>query len=207
MKYKKIGDILILDKYNQNDNNIEELVKIHKVKTIIKLNFIHGQKRVPNFKILYGNETETIHKENGCYFKLDLKKVMWSKGNVNERLRIAKLVNDNEIILDMFAGIGYFSIPIAVHSNPKTIYSIEINPDSYYYLNKNIELNNINKIKNISKNNISKNNINRNNINRDNINRDNINRDNINRDNINRNNINRDNINRNNINRDNINRN
>ena len=98
------------------------------------------------YNILYGNETETIHKENGCLFKLDLSKVMWSKGNNNERLRIAKLVEDNEVVLDMFAGIGYFSIPIGVHSNAKRIYSIEINPNSYFYLCENIKLNKLDNI-------------------------------------------------------------
>ena len=98
------------------------------------------------YNIIYGSETETINKENGCLFKLDLAKVMWSKGNNNERLRIAKLVEDDEVVLDMFAGIGYFSIPIGVHSNAKQIYSIEINPNSYFYLNENIKLNKLDNV-------------------------------------------------------------
>ena len=112
----------------------------------MKIDHIQGTKREPVYNILYGNETETIHKENGCLFKLDLSKVMWSKGNNNERLRIAKLVEDNEVVLDMFAGIGYFSIPIGVHSNAKRIYSIEINPNSYFYLCENIKLNKLDNI-------------------------------------------------------------
>ena len=104
------------------------------------------KKREPVYNILYGSETETIHKENGCLFKLDLSKVMWSKGNNNERLRIAKLVEEGEVVLDMFAGIGYFSIPIGVHSNAKHIYSIEINPNSYFYLCENIKLNKLDNI-------------------------------------------------------------
>ncbi|MDR3063180.1 MAG: class I SAM-dependent methyltransferase family protein [Methanobrevibacter sp.] len=138
MKYKKIGEILVLDKYQ---NDVNELLTKHNVKTIIKVNKIHGQLRKPNMEILAGSNTETIHKENGCLFKLDLSKVMWSKGNINERLRIAKQVKDGEEVLDMFAGIGYFSIPIAKHSNPKQIIAIEINPDSFYYLKENISLN------------------------------------------------------------------
>ena len=66
---------------------------------------------------------------------------MWSKGNNNERLRIAKLVEDDETVLDMFAGIGYFSIPIGVHSNAEKIISIEINPNSYNFLCENAKLN------------------------------------------------------------------
>ena len=148
MKWKKIGDILILDnKFTvQSDTQLKELSDKHNVKTIMKVDHIYGTKREPVIKLLYGNDTETINKENGCLFKLDLKKVMWSKGNNNERIRIAKLGEDNETVIDMFAGIGYFSIPIGVHSNAKQIYSIEINPNSFHYLKENIKLNKISNI-------------------------------------------------------------
>ena len=145
MKFKKIGDILLLDN-NYSKEDFEELSKKHNVKTIMKIDHIQGTKREPVYKILYGNETETIHKENGCLFKLDLAKVMWSKGNNNERLRIAKLVGDDETVIDMFAGIGYFSIPIGVHSNAKEVISIEINPNSYKFLCDNIKLNKLNNV-------------------------------------------------------------
>jgi len=145
MKYKKIGDILILDK-KYSGSDFEELSLKHNVKTIMEIDHIQGTKREPVYKVLYGDETETINKENGCLFKLDLSKVMWSKGNNNERLRIAKLVEDDETVIDMFAGIGYFSIPIGVHANAKEIYSIEINPNSYHYLCENIKLNKVNNI-------------------------------------------------------------
>lgn len=145
MKYKKIGDILIVDNSYSNDD-YESLSKRHNVKTIMKINHIQGTKREPVYKILYGGETETINKENGCLFKLDLSKVMWSKGNNNERLRIAKLVGDGETVIDMFAGIGYFSIPIGVHSKAKQVHAIEINPNSHHYLCENIKLNKLNNV-------------------------------------------------------------
>ena len=118
MKWKKIGDILIVDNKFNNDSlySLESIAAEHKVKSIIKIDRIEGQKREPTVSLLYGRETETIHKENGCLFNLDLSKVMWAKGNNNERLRIAKLVKDGETVVDMFAGIGYFSIPIAIIS-------------------------------------------------------------------------------------------
>ena len=145
MKYKKIGDILILDN-SYNDDDYSNLAERHKVKTIMKIDHIQGTKREPVYKILFGSETETVNKENGCLFKLDLSKVMWSKGNNNERLRIARLVGDGETVIDMFAGIGYFSIPIGVHSNADTVYAIEINPNSYHYLCENIRLNKLDNI-------------------------------------------------------------
>ena len=145
MKYKKIGDILILDN-SHPDDDYNELSRRHNVKTIMKINHIQGTKREPVYKILYGGETETVNKENGCLFKLDLAKVMWSKGNNNERLRIARLVEDDETVLDMFAGIGYFSIPIGVHANAREVISIEINPNSYHFLCENIRLNKLHNV-------------------------------------------------------------
>ncbi|MDR2623395.1 MAG: class I SAM-dependent methyltransferase family protein [Methanobrevibacter sp.] len=140
MKWKKIGRILVLD---HRPKNLKEVLSRFDVDSIVKINKIHGRMREPEIEVLYGGTTETTHKENGCFYSLDLSKVMWSKGNTNERMRISKLVGDGEIVLDMFAGIGYFSIPIALHSNPKKVISIEINPNSFKYLKKNIILNKV----------------------------------------------------------------
>jgi len=147
MKWKKIGKILLIDENLEHSycGRFEDLLNEHNVDTIAKIESIDGKMRQPSIKVLAGSSsTETIHKENECLFKLDLAKVMWSKGNTTERIRIANLVQKDEVVVDMFAGIGYFSIPIAKKSSPKKIYSIEINPDSYYYLKENIKLNKIN---------------------------------------------------------------
>ncbi len=84
---------------------------------------------------------EVIHKEHNVKFKFDITKVMFSKGNINERKYLAQLVKKGEIIVDMFAGIGYFSLPIAKNAQPAKIYSIELNPVSYHYLLENVKLN------------------------------------------------------------------
>lgn len=90
--------------------------------------------------------TQTLHKEHGCLFLLDIAEIMFSKGNKAEKLRMIKLAKVNETIVDMFAGIGYWSIPIAKHTKAKKIYSIEINPKAVKYLEKNAWLNRTQKI-------------------------------------------------------------
>jgi tRNA wybutosine-synthesizing protein 2 len=67
-------------------------------------------------------------------------------GNLNERKFLATLVKEGEVVVDMFAGIGYFSLPIAKHSKPKRIFSIELNPESFKYLAENIKLNHFEEI-------------------------------------------------------------
>lgn len=143
MKGKVIGDILVLKKDVENPYRLLEIPGVNRV---VKLGHINGLKREPEVEVLVGDGTETIHKENHCLFKMDVAKVMWSKGNTGERKRMANIVQDGEVVVHMFAGIGYFSIPMAVHSKPAKIYSIEINPVAYGYLCENI---NLNKVKNV----------------------------------------------------------
>ena len=68
---------------------------------------------------------------------------MFSSGNMDERKRMGNISNIDEIVVDLFAGIGYFTIPMAVYSRPKKIFACEINPESYSYLCENIVLNNV----------------------------------------------------------------
>lgn len=143
MKGKVLGDILLV---KEDQDDLQELLKIPGVNKIAKLGYISGPQRKPEVELLWGEGTETIHKENKCLFKMDVSQVMWSKGNTAERIRLSKLINDGEIVVDLFAGIGYFSIPIAVHSRPKKVYAVEINPVSYHYLKENVLLNRVDDI-------------------------------------------------------------
>ncbi|MDI6888464.1 MAG: class I SAM-dependent methyltransferase family protein [Methanocellales archaeon] len=121
----------------------EALLKFYpRCKTVLRMGRISGPYREPDVEIIAGDDTETIHKENGCRFKLDATKIMFSPGNLDERKRMSMLDKD-ETIVDMFAGIGYFSIPMAVHSRPKKIVAIEINPLAYHYLCENVRLNKV----------------------------------------------------------------
>lgn len=103
---------------------------------------ISGKFRKPEIELIAGNLPKEIFvKENDCIFKFNPKEVMYSQGNHYEKKRMIKEVKDGEIIADLFAGIGYFSIPIA-KAHPKIkIYAIEINPLAFKYLEENIRLN------------------------------------------------------------------
>jgi tRNA wybutosine-synthesizing protein 2 len=148
--YQQIGDICIVGLNKKLLKNKKKIGKAildnfkHFRSILNKKSGISGKKRIPNIEIIAGsNKTETIHNESGIRYKLDPMKVMFSKGNINERHRIAKLVNKNEIVVDMFAGIGYFTVPIAKRGITKMIYASEINPVSYKYLNENLKINKV----------------------------------------------------------------
>lgn len=147
MKYQQIGNILIFNKIKRKE--AKEILKKSNIKTIcVRKGKIYGQFKKPRLKVIMSrvkkDKTITIHKEFGILYKIDVAKLMFSKGNINERHRIAKIAKKNEVVVDMFAGIGYFSLPLA--KKVKKVYAIEINPVSFHYLLENIKLN---KIKNI----------------------------------------------------------
>ena len=148
-KWEKIGDVLIV-KWNPALNNFKEKIFENysqelNVKTILNDKGISGEFRLPNMEVLWGlNSTETTHKENGIRYKLDPQKVMFSSGNMSERIRMSKIKVQSEVIVDLFAGIGYFTLPIAFYGRPKKIFSCEINPESYDYLCDNVSLNRVN---------------------------------------------------------------
>jgi len=148
--YQKIGNIVILNlkkelwKYDKAIGKIV-LEKIPNTKSVFRrIGFIETQFRTPQVKLISGvNNTITTHREHGIIYKLDIKNIMFSKGNLNERKRIIKQIKRGETVVDMFSGIGYFALGIAKFSEAKKIYAIEINPKSYEYLVENIRLNRV----------------------------------------------------------------
>jgi tRNA wybutosine-synthesizing protein 2 len=148
-KWEKIGDVLIiffpsnLDEYKGIIG--KRYAEILKCKTILRdIGGITGELRLPKVEIIYGlKNTETVHKENGIKYKLDPQKIMFSSGNIDERTRMANISNKNETVVDLFSGIGYFTLPIAVYSKPKKIFACEKNQIAFDYLKQNIVLNNV----------------------------------------------------------------
>tara|TARA_B100000029_G_scaffold8207_1_gene8785 strand:- start:613 stop:1452 length:840 start_codon:yes stop_codon:yes gene_type:complete len=104
---------------------------------------VEGDFRTRNLEILAGDDkTETEYRENGCRFIVDVEKAFFSPRLSTERERISNLVNDNEIIVNMFGGIGMFSI-LAAKKKSCIVYNIDINPHASKLCEENIRLNNL----------------------------------------------------------------
>ncbi len=145
--FQRIGHIVILNLKPEVSGLARDMADIvlsnyPYIKTVCLTKGVSGELREPRIRYLAGERrTETIHTENKCKFKLDVTRVMFSKGNLSERARLPRLVKPGETIVDMFAGVGYFCIPIARHAQPKHIYAIEKNPLAFSYLKENTRLN------------------------------------------------------------------
>jgi tRNA wybutosine-synthesizing protein 2 len=104
---------------------------------------VSGDFRVPSTELLAGTATETEVRENGVVYRFDAARVMFAAGNGIERLRLVEAIAPGEVIADLFAGIGYFTLPIAVHSRASAIVACEANPTSFGYLRKNLVRNRV----------------------------------------------------------------
>jgi tRNA (guanine37-N1)-methyltransferase len=137
----KIPDSLLMKKKLIGETLLNE-VKIAK-SVFYQASAVEGDFRTRNLEILAGEDkTETEYKEFGCKFTVDVENAFFSPRLSTERERIANLVQDGEIVVNMFAGVGMFSIMIAKKKRC-TVYSIDINPVATKLCEKNIISNKI----------------------------------------------------------------
>jgi len=145
-----IGDIAVieipleLEPYKQDIG--EAILKAHKrVKTVLsKWGAVSGVYRLRNFEVISGEpQTLTVHGEYGCVFHVDLAKVYFSPRLSYEHARIASLAQEGETVVDMFAGVGPFSILIAKNHTDTHVYAIDVNPEAYIFLKKNVAVNRV----------------------------------------------------------------
>jgi tRNA (guanine37-N1)-methyltransferase len=147
--YDIIGNIILI-KLPENllkfkEEIGESLLKTNKnIRTICLSEPVTGEFRTRNIRIITGEKlTITTHNEFGLVLEIDVKKTYFSPRLANERKRIADLVKQGEIIVDMFTGVAPFSIMIARYANPKIIYAIDKNKDAIQYAKQNVKKNNV----------------------------------------------------------------
>jgi len=143
--YDTIGNIAILPLYTENPKKLANLVlksNQHIKSVYMKAGKISGRLRKSHLKFISGEKIkETLHRESGCSFKLDVEKCYFSPRLGNDRLDIARQVKKGERVLVMFSGIGPYSIVIAKNSKAREVYGIELNRIATKYAQENIKLN------------------------------------------------------------------
>ncbi|RJS90104.1 class I SAM-dependent methyltransferase family protein [Candidatus Bathyarchaeota archaeon] len=148
--YDIVGDIAIVripEALRHRASEIAEaIIQINShVRTVLnRISPVSGDFRLRRLEWIYGEKkTETIHREHGCLFKVDLEKCYFSPRLLFERSRIAEQVKPSETVINMFAGVGCFSIIIAKKSDVRRVYSIDINPWAIRYAEENVRLNRV----------------------------------------------------------------
>jgi tRNA (guanine37-N1)-methyltransferase len=148
--FEVIGDIAILEipealeKFEREIGEATLQVNPRFRVVLSKQSAIGTQFRVRELKRIAGNRgTETLHHEHGAVFRLDVSKVYYNSKLSHEHQRVASQVGAGDTVVDMFAGVGPFSI-LAARNNPSArVCAVELNPDAFAYLKENILLNKV----------------------------------------------------------------
>ncbi len=148
--YEVIGDIALIEADDPDAVRIgEALLKFHPhVNTVLGATSpVVGEFRVREFVLVAGvNKTETIHKEYGCRYIVDLAKAYFTPRLSTERERILSWIKPDDVVVDMFAGVGPYSILIAKKASPKKVVAIDKNPAAVEFLRRNVVLNSVDNV-------------------------------------------------------------
>nr|XP_032628025.1 tRNA wybutosine-synthesizing protein 2 homolog isoform X2 [Chelonoidis abingdonii] len=99
--------------------------------------------RSPTVTLLLGQDGWVEHVDNGIRYTFDVTRCMFSPGNITEKLRVASLPCAGEVLVDLYAGIGYFTLPYLIHAGAAFVHACEWNPHALEALRKNLELNGV----------------------------------------------------------------
>ncbi|MGD2065867.1 MAG: class I SAM-dependent methyltransferase family protein [Candidatus Bathyarchaeota archaeon] len=122
----------------------EALLKAHKQTTTVlaKSGAVEGVYRIREFEVIAGTDkTTTVHREYGCIYHVDVAKAYFSPRLSSEHNRVASQVKAGETVVDLFAGVGPFVIPIAKKHKDVRVYAVDLNPDAIALLKRNVAAN------------------------------------------------------------------
>uniref|UniRef100_A0A1J3EYD8 tRNA wybutosine-synthesizing protein 2/3/4 n=2 Tax=Noccaea caerulescens TaxID=107243 RepID=A0A1J3EYD8_NOCCA len=151
-RWERLGDIVVLPVTSFKDPawiSISEEVW-SAVAISLSANRLARQGRVEangtrdsTLEILVGDDGWVDHRENGILYSFNATKCMFSWGNLSEKLRMGNMACQNEVVVDLFAGIGYFVLPFLVRAKAKLVYACEWNPHAIEALRHNVEANSV----------------------------------------------------------------
>ncbi|MFA5236827.1 MAG: methyltransferase domain-containing protein [Methanoregula sp.] len=134
-----LGEVAVIHGTRPSVLEVEGIVSFRHPRGVLWIEALSDVTRTPKTEILWGDVGEICHRECGYTYHLDPRKVMFAQGNRDEKLRMARLVRESPNdarVADMFAGIGYFTIPMA--GSGAQVHAMEINPVAFEYLKRNI---------------------------------------------------------------------
>ncbi|XP_063698412.1 tRNA (guanine(37)-N1)-methyltransferase [Culicoides brevitarsis] len=124
LPYKKIIAEILMDKMSGIRAVVNKAQTIDNVYRNFSMELLKGEA-----------DYQVTVKENGIEFEFDFSSVYWNPRLSSEHDRIVKLIKPNDVLYDVFAGVGPFAVPVA--KKGIQVYANDLNPESYKWLNHN----------------------------------------------------------------------
>ncbi len=99
--------------------------------------------RSSSTELMLGEDGWVEHIDNGVKYVFDVTKCMFSSGNISEKIRVANLDCSGETVVDLYAGIGYFTLPFLVHAKAGVVHACEWNPNALEALRRGLTANGV----------------------------------------------------------------
>lgn len=152
-KWEKYGDLVIFDgnlyfisstwKTLMPELWVIICVTMNVTRIAVNFNIKSDKFRTPKIELVYGNSTWVDFIDNRIKYSWDIEKTMFCAGNAPERHRIATLNCKGEVVLDLYAGIGYFTLPYLVRTGASLVHACEWSPHAISALKHNLKQNNV----------------------------------------------------------------
>ena len=81
--------------------------------------------------------------ENRLLYVFDATATMFSSGNVSEKARVGRLPARGETVVDLYAGIGYWTLPLALLAGAGHVHACDWNPHAVRTLRINLAANRV----------------------------------------------------------------
>ena len=148
-RWERFSDVAIMprgsfegDGWPSGEPLWEAVARALGAKRLARMGEVSGDFRESGVEMLLGDDDWVVRRESGVDYGYPMTRCMFSAGNVNERRRMGEVASEGEVVVDLYAGIGYYTLPALVHGG-STAHACEWNPEAVKALRWGLEANGV----------------------------------------------------------------
>ena len=148
-RWERFSDVAIMphgsfqgDAWSSEEGFWEAVARALGAKRLARMGEVSGEFRESGVEMLLGEDDWVVRRESGVDYGYAMTRCMFSSGNVNERRRMGEVVEEGEVVVDLYAGIGYYTLPALVHGGA-VVHACEWNPEAVRALRWGLDANGV----------------------------------------------------------------
>ena len=148
-RWERFSDVAIMphgsfqgDGWSPDETLWEAVAGALGAKRLARMGEVSGEFRESGVEMLLGEDDWVVRRESGIDYGYPMTRCMFSSGNVNERRRMGEVSSEGEVVVDLYAGIGYYTLPALVHGGA-TVHACEWNPEAVKALKWGLDANGV----------------------------------------------------------------